>query len=160
MCRIAGQTCTRKSDSQKSTSKNDDRLCTWRRRLCSRPYHSRTCYKPSSNVRQTRGYYRVIERVEWDEFYSSFAWRQGEHIGMIGPTGCGKSTLMLSVLKKRDFVVALATKPKDPTLEHLMKQGYLKVEKWDRLDPQMYPKRILWPKVKNLSSALTVQKEV
>lgn len=49
-------------------------------------------------------------------------WRQGEHVSLVGPTGQGKSTLGLALLPRRDFVMVLATKPKDATLDALTRR--------------------------------------
>lgn len=38
-------------------------------------------------------------------------WRQGEHVCLIGMTGCGKTTLAENLLKLRRYKVMLVTKP-------------------------------------------------
>jgi ABC-type Mn2+/Zn2+ transport system ATPase subunit len=37
-------------------------------------------------------------RVPWEDFRETMGWRSGEHVGMIGPTGQGKTTLMHAIL--------------------------------------------------------------
>jgi hypothetical protein len=44
-------------------------------------------------------------------------WEQGQHLAVVGPTGVGKTHLSRSLLQARDYVVVLAVKPKDDTLE-------------------------------------------
>lgn len=91
-----------------------------------------------------------VERVDWKEFLRRFDWRQGEHITMIGPTGCGKTTLGIELLERRSFVVALGTKPKDPTLMHLVKKdGWKLWRSWDDIGAIGIRKTlrgVLWPR--------------
>src|SRR5690349_6421632 len=67
--------------------------------------------------------------VSWDDFYGYFGanWRQGEHVGLIGPTGSGKTTLAMWLLPLRKYVVVLGTKPRDKTLDELAARGYYKM---------------------------------
>lgn len=71
----------------------------------------------------------------WETFRPWFRrqWRQGEHVSLIGPTGSGKTTLALELLDRRDFVTVLGTKPKDATLDKLVKrQGYELRREWHK----------------------------
>lgn len=103
----------------------------------------------SDQVRADRG----IERREWKEFFRRLAWHQGEHVTLVGPTGCGKSLLSTQLMEKRSFVVALGTKPttkEDETLEYLHKKGgYKLIRSWDRM-PTLAGRNklrvLLWPK--------------
>ncbi len=99
-------------------------------------------------------------RVSWEEFTRQFKWRAGEHIGIIGPTGSGKTNLALHLLPMRRYVVALATKPQDKTMVALHKSGYLVLRKWEALDPTVYPRRILWPEIGNMYLAGKQRKEI
>lgn len=99
-------------------------------------------------------------RVPWDVFIRDrFQWRQGEHVGMIGPTGQGKTTLLLNVLPLKPFVVVFATKPRDETMDALQSRGYLKMERWQSIDPRQFPRRILWPDARKMTSQKT-QKDI
>lgn len=81
-----------------------------------------------------------VRFVEWSDFRPWFRaqWRQGEHVGLVGPTGSGKTTLALELLDRRDFVTVLGTKPRDATLDKLVRrQGYELLKKWPRRGPRI-----------------------
>lgn len=94
----------------------------------------------------------VAPRVDFYDWLENFQWRQGEHVGMIGPTGAGKTTLGLHMLTKRRYVTAFCTKPRDSVMEGLLtgKGGYRKLEKWKSYDPNIVPRRLLWPDASSL----------
>lgn len=82
-------------------------------------------------------------------------WHQGEHVAIIGPTGTGKTTISYMLLEIRGYVVVLAVKRTDDTLEQFkrgdVKRGlskYKVIEKW----PPTYAdtRVILWVKPKEL----------
>jgi hypothetical protein len=100
----------------------------------------------------------TIARVPWEQFLPALPWRQGQHVALIGPTGCGKTTLLLNLLPKRKYVVLFGTKPRDATLNALVRQGYHKMQKWEPLDADMYPRRILWPNAAQLREARNLQR--
>lgn len=84
--------------------------------------------------------------VPWARFLQLFDWRQSQHIGMIGPTDSGKSTLAIQLLDRRQYVVAFLTKPRDENLNYLAdKLDYRKMLKWKDYDPDIVPRRALWP---------------
>ena len=69
--------------------------------------------------------------MPWDEFLVGWQWEQGEHVLALGPTGSGKTTLITQILDKREYVVFFMTKPRDPTVDYLVKKcGYVKTSKW------------------------------
>lgn len=73
-------------------------------------------------------------------------WEQGEHVALVGPTGQGKTTLALDLIARRDWTVILATKPKDRTLNGLVRHaGYVRVASWP---PPRHPtpRVLLWPR--------------
>lgn len=94
--------------------------------------------------------------VDWASFQRWFRWEQGQHIGIIGPTGQGKTTFSLAILSDRKYVVALGTKPKDKTLNRFAAEhGYQRFQTWESWrDPRLYPRRLLWPDASSLYSAL------
>jgi hypothetical protein len=97
--------------------------------------------------------------VEWDAFLTDMRnlnghpWLQGQHVALIGKTGCGKTTLANALLPLRGNVVVIATKPKSKSLEKFgADNGYHRIESWDpKANPLEHPKRILWPPVSNFA---------
>lgn len=51
-------------------------------------------------------------------------WRQGEHVTLIGNTGCGKTELMIDLLSHRRWCVFLNTKRIDSTQDRLRELGF------------------------------------
>lgn len=99
---------------------------------------------------------QMAPRMPWDEFITDhFKWRQGEHVALIGPTGQGKTTLLTHLLPLHPYVVVFATKPKDESMERLIRTGYVPIKKWQSLDPQKFPRRVLWPDAMSLNSDAT-----
>lgn len=99
-------------------------------------------------------------RIPWDEFLGDiFRWAQGEHLAIIGPTGQGKTNLLTNLLPIHPYVVVLATKPKDESMQRLIKTGYYPIKEWVSLDPKKFPRRVLWPDAMSLSS-VQYQREV
>jgi len=91
-------------------------------------------------------------RIPWDVFVRQLDWDAGEHFGLIGPTGQGKTTMLLNLLPLHPYVVVFATKPSDATMDALIATGYLKMEWWQSLDPAYYPRRVVWPDATRLGS--------
>lgn len=92
---------------------------------------------------------RAIARVEWEGFRDSLRWRQGEHVTLLGPTGAGKTTLALELLPARKWVMVLGTKPKDSTLDRLIREdGYHRVDRWP--PPATVQRVILWPDITSM----------
>lgn len=112
-------------------------------------------------VRDRAGIDIIAPLVEWNQFRTSFNWHQGQHVGMIGPTGLGKTTLALQLLDIRKYVIAIGTKPEDPVLSSLQKtQQYRRMNTWKNWAPELVPKRLLWPNSRSLYSAPTQRKEI
>ncbi len=87
----------------------------------------------------------------WDEFLGrTFRWSQGEHVITIGPTGEGKTTLIENLMPMRKYIVVLATKPKDKTMDSLIKTGGFTVfTEWPKMRPWTAPlpdRIVLWPR--------------
>lgn len=93
---------------------------------------------------------RGVPAMPWEQFLSYWrrSWRQGEHVSYIGPTGSGKTTLALSLLDVRSYVVALATKPRDKTMDKLVRStGWRKIASWEDRPPIIGngQRLVLWP---------------
>ena len=66
----------------------------------------------------------------WNDFLQDFKaeWKQGDHVAMVGPTGQGKTTVLVSLLQEcRKFVLAFDPKGGDPTLA---KTGFPRLANW------------------------------
>lgn len=121
----------------------------------------------------TQPYYPAIRRlppdrlapvVDWPDFDKYiFDWEQGQHVGEIGPTESGKSTLTYAILPKRDFTTFFATKPADRVLEQFGTQGgYLRTPVWPPTKGRWMfrrpitvaeaPRRLLWPDASTMYS--------
>jgi hypothetical protein len=99
--------------------------------------------------------------VEWDTFITKWptVYRQDQHVTIIGPTGCGKTTLAIELLKCRALVVAFGVKHVDETLEGLVKRDkWHRVEEW-KLRPKTAQRVVLWPKVRDLDKVLDVHRK-
>lgn len=101
--------------------------------------------------------------IGWDDFMDFvFDWKQDEHVGLIGPTGSGKSTLTYAILPKRKYIVFFATKPQDKVLAKFAdKAGFVRTEEYPpktgrirkrAATPDEVPRRLLWPDATTLGS--------
>jgi hypothetical protein len=96
-----------------------------------------------------------IDVVSWAEFQRLFKWRQGEHVSLIGATGCGKTTLAHHLLPMRKYVVVLATKPKDSSMNELIREGGFRKSKfWPAGPTDIVQKVVLWPSINKRSQKL------
>lgn len=85
-----------------------------------------------------------VDRVDWPTFLREiFRWNQGEHVSLIGPTGCGKTTLGVRILPYRRYVAAFATKNRDDTMSGLLANGYRRIDEWP--PPPRDNRVVLWP---------------
>lgn len=74
--------------------------------------------------------------VRWDRFLADWVWKQGEHLTTIGPTGSGKTVLNRQLLRRRDFVVVLGIKQRDPELyAPFQSEGYHLVRRFEAQPP-------------------------
>lgn len=83
------------------------------------------------------------------------SWKQGEHVALIGPTGTGKSTLAFHILKCRGYVVAIAVKKRDDTMNLFRRGGYRLLRSWP---PEPHMTHVLfWDKPTSLSDDIGKQ---
>lgn len=94
-------------------------------------------------------------RMPWDRFVRQLDWKPGEHVALIGPTGQGKTTLMLNLLPLRTYVAFLATKPRDPAFNKLQEMGYVRMNSWRAVSATDTPKRLVWPDARRIDSEET-----
>lgn len=94
--------------------------------------------------------------MEWAEFKRQFAWRQGEHVTLIGHTGSGKTELLIRLLGNRKRVVVFGTKGRDETMEQLQKAGYRRIKSWSQMPTTdggpVYRHVVLWPSIEGIEN--------
>lgn len=83
--------------------------------------------------------------------YFQQLWRQGEHLTIIGPTGSGKTTLGLELLRSMPYVAIIGTKQRDSTLETFARNNpkyrTVKEYKWGIKEKTLGDHLIVWPKL-------------
>lgn len=100
----------------------------------------------------------MAPRVPWDKFVRLMNWQQGEHVGLIGPTGQGKTNLLTHILPIREYVVAFATKPRDSSMDKLIETGYIRQDRWSNIPVERAPRRVLWPNASDIDAEATQKK--
>lgn len=81
-----------------------------------------------------------------------WAWRQGEHVSVIGATGSGKTVLQNALLGRRQYVLVVATKPTgvpDPSIRALKAEGYVVAVEVPQA-AVLTPRVLLWPKFRTV----------
>lgn len=94
--------------------------------------------------------------ITYREFLHLFhtQWQQGEHVTLIGPTGCGKTELSLRLLPRRDYVTVFSVKPRDRTMDKLIRAGYKQQKRWDG---SYHDHIVLWPRGRNAEETQHLQ---
>jgi hypothetical protein len=97
-----------------------------------------------------------VPTIKWEDFLyelsqGEFRWRQGEHVTLIGNTGCGKTTMALNILPIRKYFVAFGTKPVSESLDRMIKQLHMtRISEWPtKTQADKLPRRMLWPPIRN-----------
>lgn len=74
----------------------------------------------------------TIEAMAWPEFVKRFGaqWKQGQHMALVGITGCGKTTFASQLLANRRYVLALDPKGGDSSLSTLERRGFQRITQW------------------------------
>lgn len=109
-----------------------------------------------------------VEAMTWTRFQGWFrrAWKPGEHVALVGPTGMGKTTLACGILPLRRYVLAFDPKSGDSTLASLKRYGFERCVKWPpprelrrRIEKGEAARLIIGPDVRNKDD-LPRQKQV
>jgi hypothetical protein len=89
---------------------------------------------------------------------SKQGWLKGEHVGLVGPTGCGKTTVLSRILPIRRYVVVFVTKVHDDVISRQF-PGFTRIVKWP---PSVHEERVLlWPRAgKTIPDTKRIQREV
>ena len=103
----------------------------------------------------------AVSEVPWDAWYKSWGqvFKQSQHVTVIGPTGCGKTTLCTDLVKPRKWVTTFGVKHYDETMSKLIKhEGYVRITDWKhrRNDKRL----VLWPKVNDIHQMMPTHKRV
>jgi hypothetical protein len=93
----------------------------------------------------------------WDQFLDDFRgeWKPGAHIAIIAPTGQGKTTVLVSLLDLRTFVLGFDPKGGDDTLA---KSKYPRLPTWPP-PPKAYDKMAKGEPVKYLVGPKTLKRQ-
>lgn len=81
-------------------------------------------------------------------------WKQGEHVTLIGPTGRGKTELLLSIQDMRKYDLFLGTKRVDATQQRLVSEyGYQVISDPAQLNADVAPRFLFRPSFPRQSAA-------
>lgn len=98
-----------------------------------------------------------METLTYQQWLDAFKreWEPGQHVLLVGPTGSGKTVAAEDMLLLRKYVVIIATKAKDKSLDAYKEAGFKPLEEWP---PAWNIKRVLfWRKPKALGDFATMQ---
>lgn len=83
---------------------------------------------------------RAIRRMDW---------RPGEHVTLIGPTGRGKTELLIALMDLRQWGVFVSTKRRDSTQAPLVRMGFRPITDPAEVQPEVHGRYLFqtpWPK--------------
>jgi hypothetical protein len=96
----------------------------------------------------------ISERLTWSSALERMDWRPGEHVTLIGPTGAGKTELMIALLALRKWGIFLNTKRFDSTQDRLKGElGYREVRDGN-VNPEIASRWLVVPPWPRWTSAL------
>jgi len=104
-----------------------------------------------------------IPTLTWDDFYAMWRteYKQSEHVTVIGPTGCGKTTLVTKLIEPRGHVVAFGVKFVDETFAKLVKKdGWARVKGSWKSRPKSAQRVALWPNESDLDKVVEVHNKI
>lgn len=116
---------------------------------------------PDSTVRDAM-VATLAPRLPWEEFLPKFReeWQRGEHVGLVGPTGQGKTTFIFNIYPLHPFTAVFGTKPRDENMDAFVNSGFLRLEHWRSLDPRQFPRRVIWPQPRSIKEMIPYQRAV
>lgn len=100
-----------------------------------------------------------MERLAYQDFLRLFKrkWEQGQHVLISGPTGSGKTYVAEDVKEAREWVVVIASKKSDETLD----KGYKGFKRMDSWPPDWNTKMVLfWKKPKTIEDLEKMRKAI
>lgn len=92
--------------------------------------------------------------VPWETVYRHLRrnFLQGQHVGIIGPTGSGKTHIGFDILELRTTAIVIACKPKDPLVDDAIRRGYYLIPT-DQIEVEyvdgrpLHKRLIYWPRI-------------
>lgn len=85
------------------------------------------------------------ESLSWPNAMIRMNWVHGEHVTLIGPTGRGKTELLIELIRPHVWVIFLSTKRVDKTLTPLRKMGYRIIRNGHELNPDVDNRFVVKP---------------
>ncbi len=105
-----------------------------------------------------------VQELEFDKWIKRWpkVFKQSQHVTVIGPTGCGKTTLVTELVEPRTHVAALGVKFRDKTMEKLISErGYRREKTWSpRFSNEKRGRIALWPTANDLDTLMDEHKRV
>lgn len=126
------------------------------------PSLPRTNWQWGSDDERLATYSTVAPIMNWERFTDTmFDPIPGEHVGIIGSTGQGKTTLMNRVLPMFPFTAVFGTKNNDATMDVLIERySYMKMPHWRQISAKDVPRRVIWPPSGKLKEIVPTQQKV
>lgn len=88
---------------------------------------------------------RPVDVLRWDDALTRMAWHPGEHVTSVGPTGRGKTELLIALMRARTWTTFLGTKRKDSTQDVLEDEGYRVIRDPSEINPEVHHRFFLRP---------------
>ena len=101
----------------------------------------------------------AVPFVAWERITARLKrdFEPGMHVTAIGPTGCGKTTVLFAVVELANYwTLVLGTKRNDPLLEALIRRGYQRISSvkdimWVDSTP-LHQRFLFWPRTGELGA--------